>query len=48
MEEKKSEEKKKQKPNAKRIAEGVVGVLALVGGLIFKQQLNRNNNNNKA
>lgn len=45
MEEKKSEEKKKQKPNAKRIAEGVVGVLTVVGALVFKKQLNGNNNN---
>ena len=45
MEEQKSEEKKRQKANAKRIAEGVLGVLTVVGGLFFNQQLKRNNNN---
>lgn len=46
MEEKKSEEKKKkQKSNSKRIAEGVFGALTLIGALVFKKQLNGNNNN---
>lgn len=39
---------KKKKSNVKRIVEGFVSVALIVGGIVSRQAINKNNGKNKA
>ena len=39
---------KKKKSNVKRIVESVVSVVLIVGGIVTRQAINKNNGKNKA